>query len=65
MSPARPVSRREEPRACDRRRDCLRWRSHRSDPAYIIGGDGEDFCQCQDHNQAEPDIKTWIDLRSP
>ena len=39
--------------------------SAQAEPGPIIGGDGEDFRQRQNYNQAEPDVKTWIDLRSP
>ena len=65
MSPAGPVSKREEPRGVrsPSRRPALAFEQVGSGPHN--GGDGEDFCQRQNHHQAEPDIKTWIDLRSP
>ena len=42
---------------------CAETRSAR-DPADIIGGCKEDFGYGQNHNQAESDVKAWIDLNS-
>ena len=52
-------------RASDACRDGLCRRSHRLDPTDVIGSDSKGFRERQNYDQAESDIKAWIDLRSP